>query len=386
MDAARLLEEAVRLDPNFFLGYCTLASVHDQIYFGAIDHTPARLALARGAVDIALRLRPESGESHLALAEHLYCGYADYDRARAELQIARQSLPNEPRVFELTSYIDRRQGRWDKSLLHLKRALELDPRNLYYMQQLARSYGYLRRYSEEDAILARALEIAPHDTGMQIQRAAIALEAHADTKPLRAIIDALVRENPASASGFAEQWFYLALCEHDFEAASRALAAIPEKGATNEGFAFPKAWFEGFFGRVSGDTTLTETALSHARITVAKTMDPQSDYAQPLCILGMIDAALGRKSEAIREGREASSLLPVSKESINGSLLMQYLALIYTWCGETDAALSQLEATARIPSPVTYGDLRLNPAWDSLRKDPRFDKIVASLAPGASTP
>ena len=181
-----------------------------------IDHTPARLASARKAVDAALSLQPESGEAHLALAEHLYCGYLDYDRAREELVIARNALPNEPRVFELTSYIDRRQSRWTESLDNLKRALELDPRNSYYLQQLARSFDYLRRFAEEAAILDRALAIVPQDTGVRIQRAAIELESRADSKPMHSIIDVILRENPKSAAEFADQWLYLALCERDF--------------------------------------------------------------------------------------------------------------------------------------------------------------------------
>ena len=182
MDAARLLEEAVGLDPKFLLGYCYLASAHDQIYLAGIDHTPARLALAQKAVDAALSLRPESGEAHLALAEHLYCGYLDYDRAREELAIARQVLPNEPRVFELLGYIDRRQSRWTESLQNLERALELDPRNSYYLQQIARSFDYMRRFAEEAAALDRALEIVPQDTGVRIQRAAVELAARANSK------------------------------------------------------------------------------------------------------------------------------------------------------------------------------------------------------------
>ena len=124
MDAVRLLDEAVARDPKFLIGYCYLASAHDQIYLASIDHSPARLASAQKAVDAALILQPDSGEAHLALAEHLYCGYLDYDRAREELDVARKALPNEPRVFELTSYIDRRQSRWTESLANLKRASE----------------------------------------------------------------------------------------------------------------------------------------------------------------------------------------------------------------------------------------------------------------------
>ena len=383
VDAEGLLKEALGLDPNFFIAYCTLASVHDQIYLAGLDHTPSRLGLAREAIDAALRLRPDSGEGHLALAEHLYCGYLDYERARAELAIAHDTLPNEPRVFELTSYIDRRQGRWDESLQNLERALQLDPRNGYYLQQIARSL-IISPVSEEAAALDRALEIVPHDAGVRIQRAAIALEAQADTKPVHAVIDAILLENPESAPDIADQWFYLALCERDFEAANRALAAMPEDGYTNEGFAFPKSWFEALSARARGDAPAAEAAFGKARAIVEKTVREQPDHAQALCILGVIDAGLGRKDEAIREGREASALLPVSKESINGSLLMQYLAVIYAWCGETDLAFEQLEATARIPSPLSYGELKLNPWWDSLRGDPRFEKILASLAPASS--
>jgi tetratricopeptide (TPR) repeat protein len=384
-EAEQLLEQAITLDPNFFIGYCALASVHDQIYLGGVDHTSSRLAKAQAAIDTALRLRPDSGEAHLALADHLYCGYLDYDRARAELQIARETLPNEPRVFELTSYIDRRQGHWDESLRNIQRALDLDPRNVDYLQQIARSYFYLRRFSEEAEILDRALEIVPHDIGIRIQRAGIALESRADTKLLHAVVNTILQQNPNSAAQFADQTFYLALCERDFDAASRALAVMPESGYTNEGFAFPKAWYEGLLAHAHGDAPGTASAFARARSAVEKTMRSQPDYAQALCLLGLIDAGLGQKEQAIREGREASALLPVTKESINGSLVMFYLALIYTWSGEKDLAFQQLEATARIPSPLNYGELRLHPNWDSLRQDARFEKILALLAPKSSS-
>ncbi len=386
MDAIRLLEEAVTRDPKFLLGYCYLASAHDQIYLAGIDHTPARLAAAQKAVDAALSLRPESGEAHLSLAEHVYCAYLDYARALEELGIARKALPNEPRVFELTSYIDRRQSRWPESLESLKRALELDPRNSYYLQQLARSFDYLRRFAEEAATLDRALAIVPKDTGVRIQRAAIELESRADSKPMHSVIDVVLRENPQSAEDFADLWFYVAFCERDFDAAGRALAAMPETGYTNEGFAFPKSWYEALIARARGDASTTASALARARAVVEKTVREQPEYAQALSLLGMIDAGLGRNAEAIREGERAIELLPVSKESINGSLVMQYLAIIYTWTGEKDRALAQIAATARIPSPLTYGELQLNPSWDPLRGDPQFEKIVASLAPAAAAP
>jgi TolB-like protein/class 3 adenylate cyclase/Tfp pilus assembly protein PilF len=385
-DAVRLLDEAIARDSKFFLGYCYLASAHDQIYLAGIDRTPERLAKAQTAVDAALSLRPDSGEAHLALAEHLYCGYLDYDRAREELVLARRVLPNEPRVFELFSYIDRRQGRWNESLQSLDRALQLDPRNSYYVQQLARSFDYLRRFDEEAAALDRALKIVPEDIGVRVQRGAVELEARADSNAMHSTIDDILRENPTSAHGLADQWLYLALCERDFDAADRALAAMPDDGYTNEGFGFPKSWCEALIARARGDTPAAAVAFARARTVVEKTVREQPQYAPALCLLGLIDAGLGRNADAIREGQQACELLPVTKESINGSLLMQYLAVIYTWTGQKDLAFEQVETTARTPSPLNYGELRLNPWWDSLRSDPRFETIVASLAPHEFAP
>jgi tetratricopeptide (TPR) repeat protein len=384
-DAATLLNDAVARDSAFFLAYCRLASVHDQIYLAGIDHTPERLALADSAVQTALNLRPDSGETHLALVEHLYCGYLDYDRARHELAIARQTLPNEARVFELSGYIDRRQGRWDESTHNLERALALDPRNFYILQQIARSFDYLRRFADEAAILDRALAIVPNDIGVRVQRAEIPLLWRADSKPLHSVIETILRENPKAAEDLVDQWLYLALCEHDHNAANQALNVMPDAGYRIEGFAFPKSWYKAVVARARGDTFTERIALTAARSQVEKTVREQPEYPQALCVLGMIDAGLERKAEAIREGRHAVEMLPVTKDSINGALLMQYLAVIYTWTGEKDLALDQLAAGARIPSSVTYGDLALHPFWDSLRGDPRFEKIVASLAPPAPT-
>jgi TolB-like protein/class 3 adenylate cyclase/Tfp pilus assembly protein PilF len=381
LDAALLLNEAVTRDPTFFLGYYLLASVHDQIYLGDVDRTPARLALADAAIKAALKLRPDSGEAHLAVAEHLYCGYLDYNRARQEIEIARRTLPNEPRVFELAGYIDRRQSRWDESMANLRRALELDPRNFYILQQLARSYDLLRDFRNEAAILDRALTIAPNDAGARLQRAVIELAWHADTRPMHSTIEATVAQNPDAARGLANTWLDLAFCERDSVGLARALAVMPPEGYGNEGFFFPRAWCVAEVAQARGDHTAARDAFTAARITAAAMVDEQPTYGPALCVLALIDAGLGRKEEAIQEGRRAVELLPVTKDAINGALLIEYLAMIYARCGEKDRAIEQLVLVTSIPSDVNYGRLMLHPQWDSMRGDPRFEKIVASLAP-----
>ena len=161
LQAADLLNQALARDPSFFLAQCQLAYAHDHLYFLGIDHTPGRLALAEAAVNAAVRLRPDAGEAHVARAEHLYRAYLDYDGALAELENARRTLPNDPRVFELLGYIARRRGQQEEGLRNLQRAIELDPRNFFTLQQIALSYLGLRRYSEEEAVLDRALSIKP---------------------------------------------------------------------------------------------------------------------------------------------------------------------------------------------------------------------------------
>ena len=144
-------------DPAFFQAYCQLAYTHDRLYFDGFDHTPARLALAEAAIQTAFRLRPDAGEAHLARAQNLYWGYLDYDGALAQLEVARQSLPNDARIFQLMGYVQRRQGRWDESARDLERAVELDPHNLETLHQIATNYDLFRSYAEETLVLDRAL-------------------------------------------------------------------------------------------------------------------------------------------------------------------------------------------------------------------------------------
>src|SRR5262249_47395864 len=160
-EAVRLLNQAIERDSAFALAYYELAQAHDQFYFGGIDHTPARLVMADAVIQSLSRLRPNSGEAHLALAKHLYWGYLDYDRAPEELKLAQQSLPNEPLVFEILGFIDRRQGRWTESVKNLERAIELDPQDSGFLKQLADSYFCLRQYADAERVLDRGIAVAP---------------------------------------------------------------------------------------------------------------------------------------------------------------------------------------------------------------------------------
>jgi len=380
-EAVRLLNQAIERDPAFALAYYQLVRAHDLLYFGGTDHTPARLTLADSAIQSLTRLRPDSGEAHLALANHLYLGYLDYDHAREELKLAQQSLPNDPLVFEILGYIDRRQGRWTESTKNLERAIELDPQNRGFLKQLADSYVCLRQYADAERVLDRVIALAPKDSSMRAYRASIELEWHADPHPLSSTIRAIIAEDSREAQNIAELWLKVSLCERDFDGARRALAALPIAGCYYDTIPFPRSWCEGVAARMRGDTAAAHAAFAKTRAETAKLIADQPDYAEALCVLGMADAALGNKEDAIREGRRAVELTPVSKNAIAGPSLIECLALIDAWTGEKDLALHQLAVAVSTPGFLSYGELRLHPYWDPLRGDPRFEKIVASLAP-----
>jgi serine/threonine-protein kinase len=382
-EAARLLKEAVVRDPNFFLAHCLLGRVHDEIYFIGIDRTPARLALADAAVKAAVLLRPNAGETHLASAQHLYWGYRDYERARQELAAARRVLPNEPLVFELSGYIDRRQGRWDEAMRELEHTLVLDPLNVSSLQQVSFTYQRLRRFADAAVTLERALKVAPKDVGTRVYRSAMDLWWHADPKPLHATFQTILREEPHALATVADQLIHLGLCERDAAEARQGLASLSADGYYDQSFPYPYAWVEGWIARLRGDNDAAQAAFTRARADVDKMVGQQPAYAEAVCVLGMIDAALGNKAQAIREGQRALELLPLSTDSISGEILIENSALIYAWSGEKDLALAQLAKAAGIPGDLSYGYLRLHPYWDPLRGDARFEKIVASFAPKA---
>jgi len=380
-EAVRLLNQAIERDPAFALAYYQLVRAHDLLYFGGTDHTPARLTLADSAIQSLTRLRPDSGEAHLALANHLYLGYLDYDHAREELKLAQQSLPNDPLVFEILGYIDRRQGRWAESTKNLERAIELDPQNRGFLKQLADSYVCLRQYADAERVLDRVIALAPKDSSMRAYRASIELEWHADPHPLSSTIRAIIAEDSREAQNIAELWLKVSLCERDFDGARRALAVLPIAGCYYDTIPFPRSWCEGVAARMRGDTAAAHAAFAKTRAETAKLIADQPDYAEALCVLGMADAALGNKEDAIREGRRAVELTPVSKNAIAGPSLIECLALIDAWTGEKDLALHQLAVAVSTPGFLSYGELKLHPYWDPLHGDPRFEKILASLAP-----
>ena len=380
LQAVELLNQAVARDPKFLLAYCRLAFAHDVLYLGYLDHTPARLASADAAVQTALRLQPDAGETHLAVARHLYSNL-DYDRAKQELAVAQHTLPNSSELFELSGLIERREGHWDESTHNLEKVLEIDPLNFFTLSQISTNYQCLRRYEQGAAVLDRTLAVAPKDVVTRVTRAQVDLHWRADPKPLHTTIDAILAEDPTAAPTVAGIWLNLALCERDPVAANRALVALSGDSYRLFHIILNRASVEGLIARIRGDTAAARTAFTAARAQQEELVRKQPDYAPALCALGMIDAGLGRKEDALREGRRAVELLSVERDAFGGTDMIQFFSVICAWAGEKELASEQLDIVTRMPSSLTYGRLKLHPFWDPLHGDPRFEKIVASLAP-----
>jgi len=384
LQAIELLNSAVARDPSFHAAFCQLVFAHDQLYVVYDDHTPARLAAAEAALQRAIELRPNAAETHLARGSHLSQAFRDYKGALSELEAARAGLANDPRILQFTGSILLHQGRPEEGLRALEQAVALDPRNPYMLSRLAISYECLRRYPEEKATLQRILEITPDDIAVASSIAFVDLDWRADTAPLHQFIDRLRSERLSGVGDTADIGFLCALAERDWAAAEQALTALGNNPFWADLVTLRRQFGEGLLAHAMHDEGRAQKAFAAARLEQEQIVQQQKDYGPPVCVLGLIDAALGNKEAALQEGRRAMELLPVEKDSIDGQSVRAYFAVIAAWAGEKDLALQQLDAAAPTYGAAiatSYGMLKLFPFWDPLRGDPRFEKIVASLAP-----
>lgn len=384
LKAARLLDEAISRDGNFALAYCWAARAHIALYWFNLDHTPARLAEAKATAQKALLLAPDLGEAHLAQALVYYQGSRDYARAREELAIARPTIPNNAEVYSITSWIDRRQGRWDEAVKNQERAAELDPRNSKILNALAVLYDVLRRYDEEEAVFDRAIAANPSSTAyFQMMRAEIELEK-GNITAARSGLDSLPPGYDPDGAATSTR-INLALYERNPAAAAKILAASKfEELVGSTGSLLPRSWFEALIARAQGDAQKTRGAFSAARLKIEARLHDQPDDGVLLARLGLIDAGLSRKQEAIAEGLRAVELRPISNDALDGAAVIGNLAMTYAWVGDVDSAMERLVFLAKTPGGPDYGQLKFDPAWDAVRRDPRFAKMLDGLQPASN--
>jgi TolB-like protein/cytochrome c-type biogenesis protein CcmH/NrfG len=383
-----LLDQAVARDPDFVPALCLLARAHLEIYWFNLDHTAARLELARNALEAAARLQPDAGEVHLARAIRDYWVRRDYASALAEVAHARRLLPNDVDTLQFLAFIERRQGEWNESIRHLEEARTIDPRNAATIGELAFEYVSLRRYADAARAFEQVLAWNPDDFTVQLGRALVDVEAKADLRRLQSIVFG-ESAKAGDAALLAAVRIRLPLWQRDYHAAEQALSGYPGPNIAERGYITPREFFTASILRGRGDPANAQTAFLAARERAAAMVAERPDDAKALIILAEIDARLGRKAEAIREGEEASKLLPVSKDAFDGPDILARLAGVLAQVGETRRALDLLEQVTKMPGAPSltrpcYGRLKIDEVWDSLRGDPRFEKIVASLVPEPS--
>jgi TolB-like protein/Tfp pilus assembly protein PilF len=385
LSALQSLEQAIKRDPNFVSAYCYIARANDLLYFFDLDPTPDRILLAEAAVKAALRLRPGSAEAHFAMADFLFRCHRDYDGALKELAIARPGLPNDTAFFILSGYINRRRNNWAQAERDFSEAVALDPRNPNAYNLLADTDNLQRRHLLAAQVYDRVLAAGERTPIVFFRRASAIFNGTGNSTELRDVL----ANNPDMDIGGAQTptRVFLALVDGNFAEAERVLAASQREDFQDIDYSFyyPKAWFEAMIARAKGDSARAMAAFSRARSILEQRLAVKSEDARTIAVLAQVDAGLGHKELAIQEAQHAVDLMPVSKDIYDGALVLEGLAQVYTWTNEPDRAIGLLQKLVTMPGYTNYARLKLHPMWNPLRGDPRFEKIVNSLAPKDQT-
>jgi tetratricopeptide (TPR) repeat protein len=316
----------------------------------------------------------------LAAAFHLFYGDRDFKRARVQIAIAAKTLLNNSDLLRLMASIDQMQGSWQESTANLERAATLDPRNPTILALLADNYYLRRRYRDSDRISERLVELEPDEPMFTLNKPVNAFAEKADLKGIRAAYEALpssMKDDP----GFTLNRVYYAMCARDFAAAKEIVTKSQNQEIFFVGAVVPRQIVTLWLELVQGNHPTMEE-FGAAREQLHQKLE--ADRNDPFLVLAVAfaDVALGRDEESIEEGRRAMEMLPISDDAVVGPSIAADVALVYGWANRPNLAFEQLSLLVKIPSSLlTYGDLRTNPSWDPLRKDPRFDKLLAELAP-----
>ncbi len=375
--AVPLFEQAIKLDPNFALAYADLSIAQSWLYHSS-DPLPAWREKARLNADEALRLQPDLPEGRLALGFSYYYGDRDYERALAEFETARRGLPNEAQAYLAIGSIQRRQGKWDESNANLEKAAALDPKNISILANLGFSYIALRNFEAADKTIDRAIAIQPNSfetVGLKSLSAATRGDLELAEKQLSSLGDT----DPNGVITWMRFW--VLILQHRFsEALAIAQKFTGEVLHTESTAPDPKSWLTGVAHFLQGDKETAQTEFAQALVVSEKLLNEAPQDPARHAQHGLILAALGRKEEAIAEGKRAVELLPESQDAFDGPQATATLAKIYAWTGEFDEAFRLLDHLVKIPNGVAVPILKLDPEWDPLRKDPRFQALIEKYA------
>jgi serine/threonine protein kinase/Tfp pilus assembly protein PilF len=388
LGAQKYLREAVRLDPKFALSWALLSFVEARAYrTQSLQPTLALREEARQAAETALALQPNLGDAILAKGSYHYFCLKDYDTAVRYFEQARQLLPNSSRVLETLAYVARRRGQWDRSLAHFNEAERLDPRNVNLLTQQANSYICLRRFPEALRKLDQILDITPDDLDTLARKAVVA-QAEGDLPRASAILAPL--RPTADHPGALSTQVYQAILERRPAPIIPRLKEIlakpdPALGYLNSQLRFYLGWAQ----EVAGDHAAAQESWRQARNELELFLKEQPENYGLIGLLALTNMGLGDKAAAFKLAERAMAAVPMEKDPLTGPFPIEILARVAAGMGEPDRAIADLQKLLSIPyegavawdMPLTPALLRLDPMFDPLRNDPRFQKLVASPTP-----
>ncbi|HEU0273311.1 MAG TPA: tetratricopeptide repeat protein [Candidatus Udaeobacter sp.] len=381
LKAEELFEQAIKLDPKFAAAFAGLSMVESWLYHES-DPTPARREKARLNAEESLRLQPNLPEGHLALGFSYYYGDRDYERALAEFEIAKRDLPNEAEAYMAIGAIQRRQGKWAESNANMEKAAALDPKNASILINLAFNYLALRDFEEADKTIDRAIAIAPHSFATRGLKAYVIIAQTGDLAAAEKQISSIQAENDPNGMVASSRFWFLTL-QRKFTEALAVLEKLPNETLSqpnNTTAPAPKAMLKGTIYFLQGDMTNSQTEFENALVTSERLLREAPDDGARHAQHGIILAALNRKQEAIAEGKRAVELLPESRDAFDGPGLTASLAQIYAWTGEFDEAFRLVDHLLATPNGLTVPMLKLDPAWDPLRSDARYQALIDKYA------
>jgi tetratricopeptide (TPR) repeat protein len=372
--AMSLLNRAIARDPKFTLAYCLLNEVYVLQYRFGEDHSPQDLAAAKDAAEMALRLEPDREEARVALARYYYHGLRDYRRTDQELSRIPSSVPHEVEFFTMASLVERRLGQFAASIRDGEKAVELDPQSASLATSLAQTYSGLRRFADSErvanAAIARLRGINP--LGLLVVKNEAALGV-GNVEEARAALDSIQNKDDMDYQT-ARLWLYL--IERDYDGA-KAFAAK----ATDEVKRMPDFWLTlATVAHTAVKLDEERQANAEAKRVALLALGPRPDDPKLLGELAIAEAGLGQNEEALHHARRAAELLPPSVDAVAGPGCENRLAQVLVMTGDRDGALDKLGKLVKMPFGLNHGDLKLNPMWDDLRNDPRFDRILAESA------
>ena len=384
LQAVDLLQRAVEIDSKFALAYCAATKAHYSLYFG-YDLTPTRCGLGDEAIVNALRLEPELPEAHLGYAYKLYICHRDYEHARKQLAIARRGLPNNPDAIMLEAFMNRRQGNYRKAIQEMYEAVTLDPRNP--MTELANSLWMNRQFSAAARQFDRAIQLAPDHPILKVLKAFLVIFNRSGDRCSVASELSMLPVSIAKDRDVITWRLISALYSRDWHQVTDLVEQM--KGGEDDGGEFfantpvPVDCYLILTSRFQGERPDADQSarFSKARERLKQKVQRWAGNARQLSKLAIVDAMLGKKEDAISDAKRAVEMLPISKDAVDGPSVLLNLAEVYAWTNEPDSAFETMNALKDIPNGLFYGDLKRGPAWDPLRKDPRFDKLLAELAP-----